>query len=864
MHFLDGDPVEVKLAGAQGESKPGHYHEGPTIPDVLPILPLRNTVVFPFPVLIPLAVEQPRSVRLVDEAVLGDRIIGLVAMPDGSIPEPGPDQVYQVGTAALIHRLFKAPDGSIRLFIQGLERFKIGEWVATEPYLKARVEVAPDIVETTIEVQALMRNTVDLFRRLVELVPHLPEELVQAAGSVDDPRNLVYLVASSIRMDVPDAQQVLELDNTQSKLEKLTSILNRELEVLELGKKIQSEAQSEMSKVQREYYLREQLKAIQRELGEGDEQTKVIEEYRTKIEAAGMSEEAKKEALRELERMQAMPAAAAEYSVIKTYLDWLIAMPWQKETVDNLDINRARQILDDDHYNLQEVKDRILEYLAVRKLRLERSGGETVPQETAVSGDGAGPHPAAEIPNQEGGVGAILCFVGPPGVGKTSLGQSIARALGRKFVRMSLGGMRDEAEVRGHRRTYIGAMPGRIIQSIRRAESRNPLIMLDEVDKIGQDWRGDPSSALLEVLDPAQNSTFRDHYLDVDWDLSPVMFITTANMLDPIPPPLRDRMEIITLDGYIEDEKVKIAQNYLVPRQVKTNSLRLDEVEFTEAALRDIIRNYTREAGVRNLEREIGSICRKVATKIAAGETEKVVVTKDDVRKYLGKPRFYDEAAERTMIPGVATGLAATAVGGDVLFFEATRMPGAKGLLVTGQLGEVMKESANIALSYVRSKAKELDIPEDFFQKSDIHLHVPAGAIPKDGPSAGVTMATALASLLTGRCVRPDLGMTGEVTLRGRVLPVGGIKQKVLAAHRAGLKIVVLPKRNEQDLDELPEEIRQEMTFIPVERVEEVWGAALCDQVMPVGEQEREELEEQPVVEEPAGGPVQPVVEVIT
>jgi len=862
MYYFDGESVEAQSTEDQDKQKGARQTEGPTIPEVLPILPLRNTVVFPFPVLTPLAVEQTRSVTLVDQAALGDRLIGLVAMPDGTVPEPGPDQVYQVGTAALIHRLFKAPDGSIRLFIQGVERFKIKEWVATEPYLKARVEVAPDVVETTIEVQALMRNTVDLFRRLVELVPHLPEELVQAAGSVDDPRNLVYLVASSIRMDVPDAQQVLEIDSIQGKFQKLTTILNRELEVLELGKKIQSEAQSEMSKVQREYYLREQLKAIQRELGEGDEQTRVIEEYRSRIENAGMSEEAKKEALRELDRMQAMPAAAAEYSVIKTYLDWLLAMPWQKQTVDNLDIDRARQILDEDHYDLQEVKDRILEYLAVRKLRLERGEGSVTPAEPVVAGDGKeAPSPAVEVTGRETGRGPILCFVGPPGVGKTSLGQSIARALGRKFVRMSLGGMRDEAEIRGHRRTYIGAMPGRIIQSIRRAESMNPLIMLDEVDKIGQDWRGDPSSALLEVLDPEQNRTFRDHYLDVDWDLSPVMFITTANMLDPIPAPLRDRMEIIMLDGYIEEEKVRIAQQYLVPRQIRTNGLRPDEVEFTEVGLREIIRNYTREAGVRNLEREIGSICRKVATRVAAGETEKFVVGKDEIRKFLGKPKFYDEAAERTEIPGVATGLAATAVGGDVLFFEATRMPGSKGLLVTGQLGEVMKESANIALSYVRSKAKELHIPEDFFQKSDIHLHVPAGAIPKDGPSAGVTMATALASLLTGRCVRPDLGMTGEITLRGRVLPVGGIKQKVLAAHRAGLKIVVLPKRNEIDLEELPEEVRTEMTFIPVERIEEVWEAALCDQVTPIGEQEREELEEQPVVEP---WREEPVAEVVT
>jgi ATP-dependent Lon protease len=816
MRFLgrsDDDPAsEMTEISAVSVSS-----EAPAIPPVLPILPLRNTVIFPFPVLTPLAVEQPRSVKLVDEAALGDRIIGLVAMHDGSIPEPRPSEVYQVGTAAVIHRMFKAPDGSIRLFIQGLERFKIVEWVAEAPYLKARVQLAPDIVEDSLEVQALMRNLVELFRRLVELVPHLPDELTTAAQSIDDPRNLVYLIASSIRMEIPDAQEVLEIDHVKGKLLKLTTTLNRELEVLELGKKIQTEAQSEMTKMQREYFLREQMKAIQKELGEEDEQTKVVQEYMQKIEAAGMTDEAKKEALRELDRLKVMPSAAAEYSVIKTYLDWLVSLPWSKTTEDNLDIHRARQILDEDHYDLEKIKERILEYLAVRKLRKERAvegEAETEP----------GPMTAAEGE----AIGAILCFVGPPGTGKTSLGQSIARALGRKFMRMSLGGMRDEAEIRGHRRTYIGALPGRIIQSIKRAETKNPLIMLDEIDKVGQDWRGDPSSALLEVLDPAQNKSFRDHYLDVDFDLSQVMFITTGNLLEPIPPPLRDRMEILVLDGYIEEEKVRIAQGYLLPRQIKANSLHPSEVVIEADAIREIIRSYTREAGVRNLEREIGSICRKVATRIAAGEATSVTVTKDDVRKYLGRPKVWNEVAMRTEVPGVATGLAATAVGGDVLFFEATRMPGSKGLVVTGQLGEIMKESAQIALSYVRSKAKELGIAEDFFQKSDIHLHVPAGAVPKDGPSAGVTMATALASLLTGRCVSAAVGMTGEITLRGQVLPVGGIKQKVMAAHRAGIGTVILPKRNEEDLEELPEEIRKGLQFVLVERVDEVFEHALC------------------------------------
>jgi ATP-dependent Lon protease len=810
------------------------------IPAELPILPLRNVVVFPFPILMPLAVNQPRSIKLIDDASLGDRVIGLVAVKDQEVEEPGPDQVYQVGTAALIHRMFRAPDGSLRLFIQGLERFKVKEWTATEPYLKARVEVSPEEVDESLETQALMRNLAQLFSRLVELLPHLPEELTFAAQNVADPRALAYLVATSIRMDLAEAQEVLEIDQIREKLRKLTMVLTRELEVLELGKKIQTEAQSEMTKMQREYFLREQLKAIQRELGETDEQTRVIEEYREKIEAAGMTEEAKKEALRELDRLKTMPVAAAEYSVIKTYLDWLVSLPWKVTTEDNLDINRARQILDEDHYDLEKIKERILEYLAVRKLRKERE--EELGEEAA----------EAEMAPEGEAMGAILCFVGPPGTGKTSLGQSIARALGRKFVRMSLGGMRDEAEIRGHRRTYIGALPGRIIQSIKRAGSKNPVMMLDEIDKVGQDWRGDPSSALLEVLDPAQNKNFRDHYLDVDFDLSQVMFITTANLLEPIPAPLRDRMEILVLDGYTEEEKVKIAQGYLIPRQIRANSLREGEISFDEDAIREIIRHYTREAGVRNLEREIGSICRKVATKIAAGEVESVHVTREVVREYLGHPKYHFETGERTEIPGVATGLAATAVGGDVLFIEATRMPGSKGLVITGQLGDVMKESAQIALSYVRSKAKELGIPEDFFQKSDIHLHVPAGAIPKDGPSAGVTMATALASLLTGRCVRPDVGMTGEITLRGQVLPVGGIKQKVLAAHRAGLTTVILPRRNEADLEELPEEVRKEMNFIPVDTIDQVFEAALCDHREP----EVEPAKEEPVPElaaEPAG-----------
>ncbi len=815
----------------------------PDIPELLPILPLRNVVVFPH-TFVPLTVGQPRSIQLVDEAAVGTRIIGLVAMKDPGIEVPGPEDVYKVGTAAYIHRMIKGPDGNVGLFVQGLERIEITEWVTEEPYLKAKVRTLPEKAELTIELQALMRNAADLFRRMVELVPTLPQELMQAALNIDDPVQLAYFIASNIRMDLEDAQAFLEIPDVVTKFRSLTKKLNQELEVLELGRKIQSEAQEEMEKAQREYFLRQQLKAIQQELGEGDEQAMEVTELREKIENSGMPEEARKEALRELNRMEKLPPQAAEYGVIRTYLEWMTEMPWNVATEDNLDIAHARQVLDEDHYDLDDIKDRILEYLAVQKLRQERlaAQGEDETAETEAAG-------------------AILSFIGPPGVGKTSLGQSIARALGRKFVRMSLGGIRDEAEIRGHRRTYIGAMPGRIIQGIRRAGTKNPVFMLDEIDKVGADWRGDPSSALLEVLDPAQNKDFRDHYLDVPFDLSQVLFIATGNVLSSISPPLRDRMEIIQLSGYTENDKLHIAKGYLVPRQVKANGLREDEIEFTDEALRRIIRDYTREAGVRNLEREIGKVCRKVATRIAEGTVKRVVVDAEDVPAYLGPQRFFFECAERTEIPGVATGLAATATGGDVLFIEATMMPGGKGFQVTGQLGDVMRESAQAALSYVRSKAADLGIPARFFDQTDIHLHVPAGAIPKDGPSAGVTMATALASLLTGRPIRADVGMTGEITLRGQVLPVGGIKEKVLAAHRAGLRTVILPKRNEQDLHDIPEEIRQEMQFIFVESVDEVFDAALRDEVVEApfilqrngyGQHDGGAGEEKPAIQEPA------------
>ncbi|MGE5141514.1 MAG: endopeptidase La [Rudaea sp.] len=800
-----------KQAGNEDELDTGEVEvsegQNPPIPEELPILPLRGTVVYPLTVL-PLNVGQARSLRLVDEVASSQhRLVGLVTIKNDKFEDAGADDVFKVGTVAVIHRMLRAPDGTVRLIVQGVERIQVGEFTASDPFLKAKIQVHPEQVEKTVEVEALMRNTLDLFRRLVSLAQHLPEELLMAALNVEDPRQLVYMIATSLRIDIKDAQELLELDTVEEKMKKLDALMSKELEVLELGRKIQGQAQAEMEKSQREYILREQMRQIQKELGEGNEQEREIKEYEDKIANAHMPEEAEKEAKRELERMRQMPPAAAEYSVIKTYLDWLVDLPWSKATEDNLDIPRARQILDEDHYDLKEIKERILEYLAVRKLRKERGGTDDA-DATVYRG-------------------SILCFAGPPGVGKTSLGQSIARALGRKFIRMSLGGMHDEAEIRGHRRTYIGAMPGRIIQSIRRAGTRNPVMMLDEIDKVGADFRGDPSSALLEVLDPAQNKTFRDHYLDVDFDLSQVIFIATANQLDTISPPLRDRMEILVLSGYTELEKLHIAKGYLVPRQLKENGLTPEEVTFEDNAIRQIIGDYTREAGVRSLEREIGRLARRLATRLAEGQQPPFDITREKVRELLGKPRFYSEVAERTETPGVATGMAWTPVGGEIMFVEATRMRGHKGFVMTGMLGDVMRESAQAAMSYVRSKAADLHIDEELLENSDIHLHVPEGATPKDGPSAGVTMATAIASLLTGRRVRDNVAMTGEITLRGRVLPVGGIKEKVLAAHRAGLRTVILPERNEKDLDDLPDEVRKEMSFVPATTVAQVFDAAL-------------------------------------
>jgi ATP-dependent Lon protease len=784
------------------------------IPDILPVLPLRGLVVYP-ETAVPLTIGQPRSIRLVDDVVAGeDRLIALVTSRDPELEIPEPKDLYDIGTVAMIHRLFRAPDGTIRLLVQGTARFKLGEFVQHEPYLKAKINLSPEDAEEGVEVEALARNARDQFAHIGDLITSIPRELVASVQAIEDPLQTVYTIANFQRMDLTAAQSLLELDSVKDKLHKLVGILTREIEVLEIGQKIQNEARSEIEKMQRDYFLREQLKAIQRELGEGDEQTAEVEELKQKIDAAKMPEEADKQARRELDRLSHLPTAAAEYGVIRTYLDWMVSLPWSVTTEDNLDISHAREVLDQDHYGLEDVKERILEYLAVRKLRHDRKD-EVTPQDED------------EIRRLREGV--ILCFIGPPGVGKTSLGRSIAHAMGRKFIRISLGGMRDEAEIRGHRRTYIGAMPGRILQAIRRIESHNPVFMLDEIDKLGMDFHGDPASALLEVLDPEQNSEFRDHYLEVAFDLSQVMFITTGNLLEPVPDPLRDRMEIITLSGYTENEKCAIAKQYLIPRQIKENGLRPSEIQFSDEALLTIIRSFTREAGVRNLEREIGSVCRKVVTIIAENKIQSVEITPERIHEFLGRPHFFgnEEIAIRTSIPGVATGLAYTPVGGDVLFIEATRMPGSKGFQITGSLGNVMQESAKAALSFVRSRTESLKLDPAFFEKSDIHLHIPAGAQPKDGPSAGVTMATALVSLVSGKPVRADVGMTGEITLRGQVLPVGGIKEKVLAAHRAGLKTVILPKRNENDLEDLPEEVRKAMKFIFVETVDDVLKAAL-------------------------------------
>jgi ATP-dependent Lon protease len=787
--------------------------EHPDLPEELPILPLRGVVVYPHTA-VPLTIGQPRSVKLVDEAVAGSRLIGLVASKKPELETPGPEDLYNFGTISAIQRLFRAPDGTIRLIVQGLGRFELGEFITLEPFLAARIILKPEMVEEGVEIEAQVRAARDQFQRITELTTSLPPEIVGSVLNLEDPLHVAYSIANFQRMDLEEAQSILEEDSAIAKLKTLNVMLSREVEVLSLGQQIQQEARSEIEKVQREYFLREQLKAIQRELGEVDEQAAEVEEFRSRIESAIMPEEAEKQAKRELDRLAKLPTAAAEYGVIRTYLDWLVSLPWSTASDDNLDLGHAREVLDEDHYGLEDVKERILEYLAVRKLRSERR--EEIKERRIDA-----------IRQEREGV--ILCFIGPPGVGKTSLGQSIARAMGRKFIRMSLGGIHDEAEIRGHRRTYIGAMPGRILQAIRRVESRNPVFMLDEVDKLGRDFRGDPASALLELLDPEQNREFRDHYLEVAFDMSQVMFITTANWIETIPAPLLDRMEVIRLSGYTESEKVAIAKGYLIPRQIRENGLRSEEFKIEDQAITQVIRNFTREAGVRNLEREIGRLCRKVATRIAEDNIEHVEIDDDDLVGYLGTPKFLgiEEIEERTEMAGVATGLAWTPTGGDVLFIEATAMDGGKNFQLTGQLGEVMQESARAALSYIRSISDKLKIPKEYWGAHDIHLHVPAGAQPKDGPSAGVTMAVTLASMATGRPVRCEVGMTGEITLRGKVLPVGGIKEKILAAHRFHLEKVILPRRNEADLEDVPEDVRKNIQFIFADTVEDVINAAL-------------------------------------
>jgi len=805
----------------------GQKNEEQAFPDVLPILPLRGVVVYPNTA-VPLTVGQARSIKLIDDVVGGDKFVGLVAALDPELETPGPNELYQIGTIATVHRLLRAPDGTVRLLVQGIKRFRLGEFVAEEPYLKAHIHLAPESDEENIETSALARNARDQFQEITQMIPSFPDELVGSITSLEDPLQTAYTIANFQRIGLKDAQEILELDSVYEKLKKLIGLLVREAEVLQIGQKIQNEARGEIEKVQREYFLREQMKAIQRELGDKDEQSVETEEFRKKIEVAKMPEEALKQAKRELDRLSRLPTAAAEYGVIRTYLDWLVTLPWDKATEDNVEIKHAREILNKDHFGLEDVKDRILEFLAIRKLRIDRKDDEKTDSSDAIRRDREG---------------VILCFVGPPGVGKTSLGQSIARAMERKFIRASLGGVRDEAEIRGHRRTYIGAMPGRILQSLRRVDSKNPVFMLDEVDKLTYDFHGDPASALLEVLDPEQNSEFRDNYLEVSYDLSQVFFITTANTLETIPGALRDRMEIIFLSGYTENEKMAIARGYLIPRQIRENSLRAGEILFDDDALKMLIRQYTREAGVRSLERKIGAVCRKVGTKIAEGSVEKFEITSQLVEEYLDHPIFFgaEELNQRISIPGVVPGLAWTSFGGDILFIEATAMPGGRGFQVTGSIGNVMQESARAALSYVRSRAVSLGLSNEFFEKFDIHMHIPSGAQPKDGPSAGVTMATSLVSLISGRKVKPQIGMTGEITLRGQVLAIGGVKEKVLAAHRNGLTTIILPKRNEQDIDDVPDEIRQSMKFIFAESVEDVINAAL-EKPKPIKKQAKEPI----------------------
>ncbi len=790
--------IEIATPGAGEE--PVAMGAPPRVPARLPVLPLRDTVTFP-DTLTPLAVGQERSVRLVNDVLGGDRMLAMVASRDPELESPGPEQLYEVGVLGTVARMLKVPDGTLRILVQAGPRVRLTGWAQQQPYLVADVEEAPDVLHEGPELTALVRNVQQTFSRIIEDVPYLPEELQLAVANLEDPSALAHLIGGALRIKAEEKQELLEERDVARRLRRLSELLARELEVARIGSRIQSQVQSELDRTQREYVLRQQLKAIQEELGERDPAEAEVEELREQLAQIALPEDVARQAERELARLEKLPQAAAEHGVIRTYLEWIASLPWDRLTEDNLDLGHAREVLDADHYDIERVKDRILEFLAVRKLKPDARG-------------------------------SILCFVGPPGVGKTSLGHSIARALGRKFERISAGGVRDEAEIRGHRRTYIGAMPGTIIRALRDAGSANPLFMIDEIDKMGADFRGEVGgieSSMLEVLDPEQNATFRDHYLDVPFDLSRVMFITTANTLDTVPGPLRDRMEVIALAGYTEEEKLQIARRYLVPRQIERNGLKRSQIAFSDTGLKAIIEHYTREAGVRNLEREIGSACRKVARSVAEGRHErKVTVTAPRVRELLGRPRFLPEARRRTRLPGVATGLAWTPVGGDVLFVEATAMPSHSHparLTVTGQLGDVMKESAQAALSWVRGNAR--DLGDDWFADHDLHVHVPAGAVPKDGPSAGVTMATALMSLVTGRPVRDDTAMTGEITLTGQVLPIGGLKEKALAAQRAGITRVIAPRRNEPDLEDLPEHLRGDIEFVWAAEVEDVLEAAL-------------------------------------
>ncbi|HKG36212.1 MAG TPA: endopeptidase La [Solirubrobacterales bacterium] len=795
LEMLEDAPVlEVVEAGDEEQA----IRSSEPLPDAMPVLPLRETVTFP-DTLTPLAVGQERSITLVDDVLGANRMLVMVASRDPEEEQPGPDQLYDVGVAGVVARMLKVPDGTIRILVQGTQRVRLGPYVAEQPYLVARVEALPDVVNEGPELAALTRNVQRTFSEIIEQIPYLPEELQMAVANLDDPSALAHLIAGALRISIEEKQQLLEEVDVTRRLRRLSEILARELEVIQIGSRIQSQVQSELDKGQREFFLRQQLKAIQDELGEGDEQQAEVNELRDRLEEAGLPEHARKAADRELSRLEKLPPQAAEFGVIRSYLEWLVELPWSRETEDKLDMENARTVLDADHYDLEMVKDRILEYLAVRKLNPESHG-------------------------------PILCFVGPPGVGKTSLGKSIARALGRNFQRISVGGVRDEAEIRGHRRTYIGAMPGTIIRALRDAGSRNPVFMIDEIDKMGADFRGDPASAMLEVLDPAQNDSFRDHYLDLEVDLSEVMFICTANILETIPMPLQDRMEVIQLAGYTIDEKRHIAKRYLVPRQVRENGLTASQIEFADPALTAIVEEYTREAGVRHLERQIGTVCRKIAREVAEGKVDgKVRVSAKRARELLGKRVYFAEQRRRTRMPGVATGLAWTPVGGDVLFIEATAMPGQGNLTITGQLGDVMKESARAALSYVRGHQSALapDLPENWFADHDIHIHVPAGAVPKDGPSAGVAMAMALASLVSDRPVSNEVAMTGEVTLTGQVLPIGGLKEKSLAAQRAGIKRVIVPGRNEGDVEEIPEHERTDLEFVFVDEISDALNAGL-------------------------------------